>query len=242
MPADDQATRRRYLCPRVATRPDWSAVPWTDDFVDIASDAPPALRTRAQMAWSDDAFFVRTRFDEPDVWATVTQCNEPVFQDNAFELFLDPDCDGLNYYELQINALGTTCELGLQRPYRDGGVATACQVEGLTSEVRIAGPLNNPAVRNRGWEIELRLPWAGLVRFHPHGPAPPVEGDCWRLNLARVQWSHRVVDGRYQRVPPHGSSTELSDKAHWVWSPQGAVNMHLPERWGDVEFGSSMRA
>ncbi len=23
---------------------------------------------------------------------------------------------------------------------------------------------------------------------------------------------------------------------NWVWSPQGAVNMHLPSRWGEVEF------
>jgi hypothetical protein len=23
---------------------------------------------------------------------------------------------------------------------------------------------------------------------------------------------------------------------NWVWSPQGAVNMHMPERWGVVQF------
>ena len=25
-------------------------------------------------------------------------------------------------------------------------------------------------------------------------------------------------------------------EANWVWSPQGAVNMHMPERWGYVQF------
>ena len=23
---------------------------------------------------------------------------------------------------------------------------------------------------------------------------------------------------------------------NWVWSPQGAINMHLPERWGRLRF------
>jgi hypothetical protein len=26
---------------------------------------------------------------------------------------------------------------------------------------------------------------------------------------------------------------------NWVWSPQGAVNMHMPERWGYVQFSSA---
>ena len=55
---------------------------------------------------------------------------------------------------------------------------------------------------------------------------------------------HAVVDGRYLRVPPVGAVEEESlnpeEQPHpednWVWSPQGAVNMHLPGRWGEVEF------
>jgi hypothetical protein len=26
---------------------------------------------------------------------------------------------------------------------------------------------------------------------------------------------------------------------NWVWSPQGLINMHVPERWGWVEFAGS---
>ena len=28
---------------------------------------------------------------------------------------------------------------------------------------------------------------------------------------------------------------------NWVWSPQGAVNMHMPERWGVVQFSDAGR-
>jgi hypothetical protein len=53
-----------------------------------------------------------------------------------------------------------------------------------------------------------------------------------------------VVDGNYVRIPPHGTllaeSLNPEEQEHpednWVWSPQQAVKMHLPLRWGEVEF------
>ena len=34
-----------------------------------------------------------------------------------------------------------------------------------------------------------------------------------------------------------GSKQPLPE-SNWVWSPQGAINMHMPERWGYVQFSS----
>ena len=43
---------------------------------------------------------------------------------------------------------------------------------------------------------------------------------------------------RYVRVPKHGA--KIPDGEHpednWVWSPQGVINMHIPERWGRLVF------
>ena len=50
---------------------------------------------------------------------------------------------------------------------------------------------------------------------------------------------------KYVRVPPHGTDLtsgllNLENQQHpednWVWSPQGVVNMHIPDRWGKVSF------
>ena len=57
-------------------------------------------------------------------------------------------------------------------------------------------------------------------------------------------WRHEVVDGRYARIPPHGTprpeGLNPEDHEHpednWVWNSQGAVNMHLPSRWGELVF------
>jgi hypothetical protein len=197
------------------------------------------------MGWDDTFFYVGAVMEEPHVWATLTEQNSKMFEDNDFEVFIDPDGDGLNYYEFEMNALGTIWELCLPRPYAEGGVPVlGCNLPGLRRAVHVAGTLNDPGDEDEGWSVEIAFPWRGLAGYHTEGPVPPQPGDIWKVNFSRVQWRHEVVDGRYVRIPPHGTALSESlnpeEQEHpednWVWSPQGAVNMHLPERWGEVEF------
>jgi hypothetical protein len=101
-------TARRYQCQRVEgpikidgsmTDLAWAELPWTDDFVDITGDEAlrPYYQTKVKMAWDDEYFYVGAELEEPHVWGTITQKNEIMFEDNDFEVFIDPDCDGLNY-------------------------------------------------------------------------------------------------------------------------------------------------
>lgn len=39
-------------------KPFWNEVPWTEDFVDIATDVTPKFRTRAKMRWDDEFLYV----------------------------------------------------------------------------------------------------------------------------------------------------------------------------------------
>ena len=65
--------------------------------------------------------------------------------------------------------------------------------------------------------------------------APPRPGDTWRINFSRVQWPVEVVDGEYRRarIP---TPDDRHPEHNWVWSPQGEINMHIPEMWGTVRF------
>ncbi len=248
--------RRRYRCRRVAKAidldgeapdPAWSGLSWSEPFVDITGleSLMPRFQTRVRMGWDDDYFYIQAELEEPHVWGTITEKNAVMFMDNDFEVFVDPDCDGLNYYEFEVNALGTIWELSLPKPYGEGGKPRlGCNIEGLKHRVRIDGTLNDPRNTDRGWSVELAIPWSGLLEYHAKGGCPPRPGDRWRINFSRVQWRHRVVDGEYVRIPPHGTplaeSLNPEEQEHpednWVWSPQGVVNMHLPDRWGEVIF------
>lgn len=247
---------REYRCRRVASpisidgslsHPAWDDLPWSDDFVDItgADELKPRFRTRVKMGWDDDFFYVGAEMEEPHVWGTITERNAVMFEDNDFEVFLDPDCDGLNYYEFEINALGSIWELSLPKPYGEGGVPVlGCNIEGLRSAVKVHGTINDPSDEDAGWSVEIAFPWCGLAKYHEGSDGPPSAGDRWKVNFSRVQWKHRVVDGRYVRIPIHGTpiaeSLNPEEQEHpednWVWSPQGTVNMHLPLRWGEVVF------
>jgi hypothetical protein len=227
--------------------PAWADLPWSDDFVDITGDEAlkPRFQTRVKMGWDEDYFYVGAELKEPHVWGTIREKNAVMFEDNDFEVFIDPDCDGLNYYEFEINALGTIWELSLPKPYGEGGVPIlGCNMPGLKSAVHVRGTINDPSDVDEAWMVVVAFPWKDLAMYHKGGAVPPKPGDMWKLNFSRVQWEHRLVDGKYERIPPHGTplaeSLNPEEQQHpednWVWSAQEAVNMHLPLRWGEVVF------
>ncbi len=212
----------------------WKAAPWSEEFRDIEGDRQPKprYRTRMKMLWDDEALYIAAELEEPHIWATLTEHDVVIFQDNDFEVFLDPDGDNHLYGELELNALNTTWDLLLTKPYKDGGKAlNAWEITGLKSAVAVNGTLNNPRDTDQSWTIEIRWPWAGLKELS-NAAVPPWDGDQWRINFSRVEWDTEVVDGKYRKMkgkPEH----------NWVWSPQGVIDMHRPERWGYLQFSTA---
>ena len=232
-----------YRCPKVETAPvidgrlddpAWGPSAWTSAFVDIEGDAKPRprFRTRAKMAWDDEFFYVGAELEEPHVSGTITEHDEVIFRDNDFEVFIDPDGDNHEYYEIEINALNAEWDLFLPKPYRDGGPAVdSWEVPGLRHAVAIDGTINDPSDRDVGWTVEIAIPWT-ILGEHANRPAPPGLGDRWRVNFSRVEWPYEVVEGTYRK--PEGVKED-----NWVWSLQGVIDMHRPERWGIIEFAES---
>jgi hypothetical protein len=220
-------------------KPVWKRAMWTDYFVDIEGHRkpPPRFKTRAKMLWDDEFLYVGAYLEEPHVWASLTRKNEIIFNDNDFEIFIDPDGDNHNYYEFEVNAHNTIWELTLDRPYRDGGpVHRGDNLPGLKSAVAIRGTLNDPRDTDQGWSVEVAIPWAGLTRYRGRQECPPQPGDHWRINFSRVEWLVEIIHGRYRKV-----AREAHAEDNWVWSPQGAIDMHRPERWGSVVFATHPR-
>ena len=220
--------------------PAWTSVPWSTDFVDIEGAARPAprFRTRMKLCWDDVNLYVLAEMQEPDLWATLTRHDEIVFRDHDIEVFIDPDGDTREYYEIEVNALGTVFDLYLHTPYRAGGPADhAWNAEGMKQGIDLRGTLNDPRDRDDGWSIELAIPWSclqpmgapGTGAKHQAVALPPRAGDAWRINFSRVEWMLEVRDGTYAKVPGRPED-------NWTWTPQWEVNMHVPQHWGTVRF------
>lgn len=232
---------RLAAAPVIDGRPDepaWSAAPWSEPFTDIRGPLadPPRHQTRVRLGWDDDYLYVGAHLDEPHAWATLTERDAVIYHDNDFEVFIDPDGDNHLYGELEINALGTVWDLLLMRPYHDGGPAIdAWDIAGLKSAVHVDGTLNDPGDVDRGWSVEIAVPWRVLAPLAGGRSCPPLPGDVWRLNFSRVQWRAEISDGAYRKISDEATGRPLPED-NWVWSPQGVIAMHCPEMWGEVVF------
>ena len=209
----------------------WRMAPWTSLFVDIEGEAKPKPRfkTRAKMLWDANYLYIAAEMEEPNLWATYDRHDMVIFHEHDFEVFLDPDGDGLDYFEFEINARNTGWDLHLDRPYKDKGKAdNGWEIPGLKTAVSLRGTLNQPVDQDNGWTVEMAFPWSAFDRGKRLAVAPK-PGEAWRINFSRVEWQLVVKDGKYEKVP--GTKED-----NWVWSPQGVINMHVPEKWGSVRF------
>ncbi len=219
----------------------WQAAPWTENFTDIEGGGKPkpTWPTRVKMLWNDTCLFLAAELQEPHVWATLKERDAIIYHDNDFEVFLDPDNDGQHYYEIEVNALNTIFDLYLDKPYRNGGQALiSWRAAGLQSAVQVQGTINQPNDIDKSWTVEMAIPFRAISKS-PKSKMP-VEGDFWRINFSRVQWDTVVKDGKYVKVMDRKG--KLKPEHNWVWSPQGVINMHFPERWGYLFFSRQTSA
>lgn len=208
----------------------WQKAPWTEEFVDVEGQAKPApkYKTRAKMLWDDNFFYVAAELEEPDLWATLTKRDTTIYNDNNFEIFIDPDGDTQNYYEFEINALNTFWDLLMTKPYRVGGFSiSAWDIRGIKTAVGIQGTLNNPADKDHGWTVEIAFPMKVLMQCAGH-KGLPLNGEQWRVDFSRVEWGVTSNGGRYKR------NDHKTD--YWAWSPIGLIDFHYPEMYGYVQF------
>ena len=94
---------------------------------------------------------------------------------------------------------------------------------GLKTAVQVDGTLDNRNKLDRGWQVEIALPWSGIERLDDR-PLPPAEGATMPLATARCQ----VIQQR---------STAFTT----VWTPYTMAEggLHTPEEYPNMLFSSS---
>ena len=221
-----------------ATEKCWIDADWSGGFLDIegAHKPQPLLETRFKMLWDDKNIYFFFELEEPHIWATYSNHDQIVFHENDVEIFIDPDRNAIDYFEFEFNAKNTLFDLFMPLSYRNGGKPLMTwNAPGLKSAVSINGTLNNPEDKDESWTLELAIPFyslkAGMRSVRPD------EGSTWKINFSRVQWQIEAEKGVYiKKIDPE--TGKHYPEYNWVWSPQGVINMHLPERWGMIQFST----
>ena len=204
------------------------------DAVDLLRAADPAWSAASTIEWgtqpwptrfralaTDTALWLRFDATDDSPWHTLEQRDDPLWDEEVVEIFIDPDNDGRNYVEIEINPANIVCDLLMERG--DPGKIGHLEWDFPGLETRVV-PLHDGDGATIGWTALARLPWEGFADAVPEGLAlPPRAGDRWSFNVFRI----KRPDG-----PTEPHRRVILD----AWSPVPAGSFHVPEVFQPLEF------
>jgi hypothetical protein len=238
------------------TDPHWVDAPRSNAFVDIVTGAPAWFDTRVALLWDDNYLYFGFQAEETDVWATLTERDSKIYEENDLELFI---AGRDTYYEFEINALNVIYEVFWiwkdvhvpggrfwGRPEFDPETQRTLVLDGVGGHVH---------ERGERWGF---LDWNCLGLLH----AVHVDGSInqrdkpdrgWSAEIA-IPWSSlellgdgrslppkdgdqwRIDCSRFQKIGPKGES--LDPCAGWTWNRHGHYDSHIPEVFPIVTFST----
>ncbi len=149
--------------------PAWLSAPKLGPFR-ICNDAETTeTPSHAQVVYSDDALYIGLTYGEPNmdmIIAARTAHDSDVWEDDSFELFINPDAYGMPYYHFVANTNGVTADSG----YKMGEDADFSWNGGW--QVKIAKKPDR-------WVAEIKIPYATV------SATKPAKDNVWLCNFAR---------------------------------------------------------
>lgn len=146
----------------------WSGIPATA-LRDTVTGLAPAQATELRIVWNERELRVLFVIHDDDVWSTLTGRDDPLYNEEVVEVFLDPSGGLGSYYEFEVNPVNAVLDLVVRREGTELRKDFQWRCPGLQTAVRrTAG----------GWNAEFAIPFAGLGAAP--GPKP------WRANFYRI--------------------------------------------------------
>lgn len=174
--------------------------------------------TSARLCWDSRYLYIAFECDDPDIWGTMLNRDDPIFDEEVVETFIDSGSTLTDYHEFQMSPLGTLFDAVVRNPTGDRAQMTVDRTwdcDGWLTGVGIDGTVNDRSIPDRGWTVEWAIPFASL-KGAPN--TPPRDGDAWRINLFRIDLT---------------PTPEFS-----CWSPTMRVppDFHVPRAFGTLLF------
>ena len=95
----------------------WDEIPALPPFQLADGSGPAVQQTQGRLCWDELALHVRFDCEDRDAWGTFRQRNDPVYQEEAVEIFLAPgEEDPVRYFELEVSPLGTLFDATIHNP------------------------------------------------------------------------------------------------------------------------------
>jgi len=193
---------------------EWAAASPAVEFIfPWESQTGPKQKTLARLLWDDRCLYVAYACADADITASIREKDAFVFRDDTVEIFLNVKPEqSSHYYCVEINVAGTVMDyVCVDAKY----YLRRFDLAGFRSGIRVDGTPNAPEDADRGWSLEMAIPWENFRDTAP----PPRVGTVYTANLNR--WDGRDPDRRLS-----------------VWADSGLdwPHPHAPERFGKLVF------
>jgi len=235
----------------------WQLAPKSPRFVNIENGEPALYGTKAAVLWDYEYLYIGFWVEEPFVQAEIIERDEPIFQENNVEVFID---GGDTYYEFEINALNTIYEVFFiwKDVYKQGGKFDVPEFNVHKPGVHTFGG-NHDRVDEHFWK-----------GTHPRGnrwaytnwdfpglkTAVHVDGDIndkskvdkgWTVELA-FPWTGMKWLANNRSLPPKGGDQwnfqfaryekliGLNKNIGMAWDATYSDDNHKPEKFTSIKF------
>jgi len=204
----------------VLTDKEWGSAPDTTPFRECFQPGDLVeARTTAKLLWDDKYLYVAFTCWDPDVFNTYTKRDDPIYAEEAAEIFIDPEGKGRHYWEVDVSPRNVVADLMVLAGGYQGhsGVMSRYNVKGLKTGVKVYGTLDNRDDKDEKWTAEMAIPWSDFKGRKVD--VPPKVGDSWRVNMFRCE-----------RASPGGEDDQFLS-----WSLSPGV-FHQPKNFGVIRF------
>jgi len=185
---------------------------------------PSRYRTCFRALWNDEGLAIRFDACDDRPWHTMKRLDDPIWEEEVVEIFLDPACLGRHYAEIEISPVNVVTDLHILEPHPRLDGDRAWNWRGLESTVV---PGSCEGMTAGSWAALVWLPWSGLKTMAPEVDArvPPSPGDAWQFNVFRIK-------------RPHGPAEPEREAVYAAWSAPEGPSFHEPAAFRRMEFSS----
>ena len=189
----------------------------------------PKQATTLRLGYSEDALYVRFECKDRDVWWTMEQHNDPIYEEEVVEIFIEAGSDlPRAYYEFEVNPGGIAFWARVQNPHLD---RSAIQLEMIDVDTCALNWIVDLQEDENRWVATIEIPWEEIA---PDGDLP----ETWRANFYRIDRPSApkevtTVPGAELPIPA------VTEDEFSAWSPTlvSPADFHQPARFGLLTLG-----
>jgi hypothetical protein len=192
----------------------WAKATPINNFVINSNNLPSPYNTEAKILYDDKFIYFSFRCIDKNIWASKTNRDDHLWEEEVVEVFIKPNPDSTGYIEIEVNPLGTLLDAYMidsskNLPYKEWNI------KDLKAAVHIEGTIDGEP-NDTAWNCEIAFP---LVCAKTAPNIPPKTGDIWFINLYRAE-----LKPEYALIS---------------WSPTYRNDFHMPGFFGRLIFSKN---